>query len=85
MQVVQYLLVECRNSIPLPRHSQQSEYLCNHKGSTDTENREGEGKKQEGNKGVRETMRDERGEMMKGENEGEEERERRQKDRRGSW
>lgn len=56
---VQYLLVECQNSIPPPRHSQQSVYLCNHKGSTDTENRGGGG-------GVSHRVRDERQEMMRG-------------------
>lgn len=66
MQVVQYLQAECRNSIPPPRHSQQSECLCNHKGSTDTQNREGKGTKQEGNKEFRGTMSDEKREMMKG-------------------
>lgn len=60
---VQYLLVECQNSIPPPRHSQQSVYLCNHKGSTDTENREGGGG---GGGGVSHRVRDERQEMMRG-------------------
>lgn len=67
VEVVQYLLAECQNSIPPPRHSQQSVYLCNHKGSTDTENREGEGKKTgwEGGR-VSHRMKDERQEMMGG-------------------
>lgn len=54
VQDVQYLLVECRNSIPPQRHSQQSEYLCNHKGSTDTENSQGEEQTEGGGRGERE-------------------------------
>lgn len=56
---VQYLLVECRNSIPPQRHSQQSEYLCNRKGSTDTENRERDRETQEESTG--EGVRDNEG------------------------